>query len=170
MIKIEDIKVQLKNAKLKFDNKGMPFLNCKGFTFGTKGEEEKEELERLNEPSATIIKGKSWFTSIKIYGDLSELDKLLEEFEKEDRKMFITTLLNDSYLKTFLINGMLSTVLYCFNYKFKAKKKKKVKVISVKQKGVRKTTKKKVEKEKQIIPKALKELELKEDENFDFFD
>lgn len=141
MIKLIDIKVYIRKLKLQYDKNNKPFLNCKGYTKGHIGVEENEVLARYDKSFEHFIQGKSWFSSIKIYGDIEELAKLELEYQiaQDENKRYIKTMLSECFLKTFLIVN-LTTTLYCLDYKYGQRKRR---VKDVTKPKPKKTTKKK---------------------------
>lgn len=130
MIKLTDIKVYIRKLKLQYDKNNKPFLNCKGYTKGHIGVEENEVLARYDKSFEHFIQGKSWFSSIKIYGDIEELAKLELDYQvaQSDNVKYIKTLLSECFLKTFLITN-LTTTLYCLDYKY-GQRKRRVNVVT----------------------------------------
>lgn len=139
MIKLSQIRFIIAKCEMKFDKHGTPFLKCKGMTKGYEGNEEELVLERIGEDNKYYVTGVNYFTSVNIYGDVEELNKLVEEFQKKvdeaNKKREETgkkvarvckvVLSEDTYLRNYLVNGILLSCIYCFNYTFGLKLSKK---------------------------------------------
>lgn len=132
MIRLEPIRVLLTRVELKFDKHGSPFLKCKGSTKGIEKIEEKQAIERVGIENKQFITGVNYFANISIYGEMEELDKLQQHYQermdainkqreatgKKIPRIIKVVLSSDTYLRNYLINGMLLSCLYSFNFKF----------------------------------------------------
>lgn len=137
MIQLGSIKVIISKCTLKFDKKGTPFLKCKGLQKEDLLDKEKETIERVGEEHKYYIGGTNYFSSINIYGDVGELEKLQNALQVETNKALIkeqktkkkypkvkkTLLGEDTFLRNFAMNGILSSCVYSFNYQYNKRRK-----------------------------------------------
>lgn len=152
MIKLGETIIFIRSCTLKFDKNGDPYLKCKGFQKELSNQEKEiHKILELNPISKKHISGANYLSSINIYGEVEELEKLEKAFQeemdniakKEQEKgkgipKIMKVILSDyTFLRNYLINGILVSNIYSFNFVFgklrKTPKRKEVRKVVVKE-------------------------------------